>query len=175
MKENLWYFAIFFVFMRDAVSQLIVSEEILKPDEILHSKYEYGNLFEGDMDLYDEKLAEISDERNVQREHKYKWPNAIVPYVFPGNYSLNQEQMVLEAMKTIEVVSCASFKPRSNGTDHVQFEVSFSRFFQFVFKLIILFLRTENTTCRSNVGHRGGKQHVNLKNHGNSTTGMISI
>lgn len=44
-------------------------------------KYEYGDYFEGDMELDEDQLAAIQGERNVMKNKEYRWPNAITQMV----------------------------------------------------------------------------------------------
>lgn len=181
MKKIVWCFVIFSILMRDVVVSIPINQtnteiddtnplstEIDDVDILMESENEYGNFFEGDMDLDDDQLDLIFGGRNVQIEDNYRWPTATVPYVFSKKYSKENKSKVFEAMEGITNVSCVTFKLRSNETDYVQFDVCFFLFiffylfFLFVFKLIVLFLKMENTGCHAKVGRRGGKQQVNL-------------
>lgn len=105
---------------------------------------EYGSLFEGDMDLNDDQLAEIFHFRNAKTEEKYRWPNAIVTYKFSPNHTAEENEWIVRAMGEIEKVSCVRFVQRTNETDYVQIEA-------------------ENDGCYSAVGRQGGVQRLNLK------------
>lgn len=92
------YFAFFFILMR---------------------KYEYGDYFEGDMELDDDQLAAIPGMRNILKKHKYRWPHAIVPFVLSKDYTAEEKENILQALEEIEQVSCVKFLSRSNETDYV--------------------------------------------------------
>lgn len=100
--------------------------EIDEPGD-LENDVEYGDRFEGDMDLTDEQLAAIFGDRNVIVGEKYKWPNNKVPYILSENHTTEQIDFILHAMQEIENVSCVRFQKRSDETDYVQFEVCYFR------------------------------------------------
>lgn len=43
---------------------------------------------------------------SANRKSEYKWPNAIIPYVFKNNFGSNLLNTLLAAMKQIEAVTC---------------------------------------------------------------------
>lgn len=85
---------------------------------------EYGELFEGDMDLNDDQVNAIFGYRNALIQENYRWPNATVLYMLSNEHSHAENKMILDAMRTIESVSCIRFRKRINETDYVQFKVS---------------------------------------------------
>lgn len=89
---------------------------------------EYGNYFEGDMDLSDEQLDAILGYRNALIDEDLRWPNATVPYQFSAHHSAEQKKDIRNAMNTIENVSCVQFVPRTNQSDYVQFTVCYDAF-----------------------------------------------
>lgn len=133
-------FFILFVFFVCGIADEIY--EIEPPDMVDDS--EYGSKFEGDMDLNDDQLDEISNFRNAKSEHKYRWPNAIVAYNFSSNYTADENAWIVRAMEEIERVSCVRFVRRTNETDYVQFKAA-------------------NDGCYSAVGRQGGEQRLNLE------------
>jgi len=115
---------------------------------------EYGDFFEGDMDLNEDQLAVIFGDRNAISNETYRWPNAIVPFRFSELHSDEQNAYILEAFRQIENVSCVKFRPWTNETDYVQIEA-------------------KDTGCHAAVGRQGGEQNVNLKNDGCFKQGVI--
>lgn len=99
------------------------SEECWEP-EFNPGEFEYGEYFEGDMNLDADQLAAIHGERKMVNEEKYRWPNGIVPFVISENYTDEENDLIIFAFKSIEQVSCVKFLPRTNETDYVQIEVS---------------------------------------------------
>lgn len=137
MKKNLCVFSIFVLFLWCVLSIPIVEIEwIDEPD----GEYEYGDFFEGDMDLSDEQLAEIYGDRNALIGANFRWPNATVPYKLSANHSLKQKEWILGAMAKIQNVSCVRFRQRINETDYVEFKVCYFRFFPICFELLKLFV-----------------------------------
>lgn len=60
--------------------------------------------------------------RNALKLERYKWPNAIVPYVFDDSYTKKDREMVLAAMKSISDKSCTKFAPKqSSNVEHIRF------------------------------------------------------
>lgn len=102
--------------------------EIDEPGD-LETDVEYGDRFEGDMELTDEQLASILGEENAITGDNYRWPNKKVSYVLSENHTTEQIDLILQAMRKIENVSCVRFQKRSDETDYVQFEVCYFRFF----------------------------------------------
>lgn len=95
---------------------------------------EYGDFFEGDMILNEEQLNLVFSNQNALTGESYRWPDATVIYQFSTNHSVEQNAVILEAMREIEIVSCLRFRSRTYETDYVQFEVSFYRIFPLVMK-----------------------------------------
>jgi hypothetical protein len=80
------------------------------------------------------------------REERFRWPkikgSVIVPYDF-GNFSENEMQTILLAMRTMETeTNCIKFVRRTDQQDYVFFQIS--------------------TTCSSLVGREGGVQTIDL-------------
>lgn len=125
MKQILPYFW-FFVF-----TQNIVCMPVVEIDDVgdLETDVEYGDRFEGDMELNDEQLAAILGDRNVLVGENYRWPNNTIPYVMSENHTSEQINSILLAMREIEDVACVRFQRRRNQTDYVQFEVCYFRIF----------------------------------------------
>lgn len=81
----------------------------------------------------------------------YRWPNAVVPYVFAndwddpsiaGDENATMRTAIRDAMDDIEAVSAVRFVPRSGQNDYVRFR--------------------DGSGCSATVGHQGGDQNVNL-------------
>lgn len=118
------HFLIIFVFCSLPTYDFFEVEWIGEFDENM----EYGNYFEGDMDLSDEQLDEILRGRNTLIDEDFRWPNATVPYQFSAHHSAELKEKIRNAMDTIENVSCVQFVPRSNQSDYVQFSVCYNAF-----------------------------------------------
>lgn len=123
MENIFWYFVRFVLLMRCAVSIPIDRDYQIEWLVERDGKYEYGELFEGDMDLNENQLADVFGERNASIGENYRWPNATIPYVLSTNYSAEQNAKILKTMKEIENVSCVRFRRRTTEIDYVQFEV----------------------------------------------------
>lgn len=81
----------------------------------------------------------------------YRWPNAIVPYVFAddwndpdraGDENAEMRAAIRDAMDELERVSAVRFVPRSGQDDYVRFR--------------------DGSGCSATVGHQGGAQNINL-------------
>lgn len=129
MKQILPYFW-FLIFTQSIVCMPfdMPDIEIDEPGD-LENNVEYGDRFEGDMELTDEQLAAIFGDRNVMVGENYRWPNNKVPYVLSENHTTEQIDLILHAMREIENVSCVRFQKRGDETDYVQFEVCYFRIF----------------------------------------------
>lgn len=81
----------------------------------------------------------------------YRWPNALVPYVFAndwddpsvaGDENATMRTAIRNAMDDIEDVAAVRFVERSGQGDYVRFR--------------------DGTGCSATVGHQGGDQNINL-------------
>lgn len=80
-----------------------------------------GSQFEGDMVLTsDQKAATMNPSRNGLKNIFKRWDNGIVPYSFDSKLSTDQKNMIMEALKVIESISCIKFIPRIRERDYVR-------------------------------------------------------
>lgn len=106
---------------------------------------EYGNYFEGDMDLSDEQLDAILGNRTALIHENFRWPEATVPYQFSAHHSAELNEKIRNAMDTIQNVSCVQFVPRTNQSDYVQFTVCYNNAFdKQLLSLLLLLLSLLN-------------------------------
>lgn len=90
------------------------------------------------LDEYQEEEI-LSPTRNGLIAKRYVWPNKTVPYVLSPDHKPEHHQMIENALKQIEAVSCIKFVRRTNENDYIQIIVSFChRFILFacVFKAV---------------------------------------
>lgn len=140
MENILGFCAIFIIFTQAVVSfpngndsgeikyggiSVDNGEPDIEEPEDWENEMEYGELFEGDMNLTDDQLAAILGERNVMAEEYYRWPNKTVPYALSEKHTEEQREFIVKAMKEIENHTCVTFKERSNEKDYVQFQVCY--------------------------------------------------
>lgn len=137
MKSIIGFCAIFIFFTQaivalpidlvDVKTEMIGNDSDHQIEELadVENEIEYGELFEGDMDLTDDQLAAIIGERNVINGDNYRWPNNTVPYVLSEKHTKEQHEFIVKAMKEIESHTCITFKERSNENDYLQFEVGY--------------------------------------------------
>lgn len=86
---------------------------------------EFGNHFEGDMILSEDQIDEIvSPERNGLISKNARWPNNVVRYQLSPNHTKQQHNIIENALKQIEKVSCIKFLPRTNQNAYVEIIVS---------------------------------------------------
>lgn len=88
---------------------------------------EYGKHFEGDMILNDEQLdAIVSPERNGLILKRFRWRNGVVYYQFSQDHEKKQNDIIVNALKSIEAVSCIRFRQRTNPKqdDYIQIIVT---------------------------------------------------
>lgn len=79
------------------------------------------------MILSDEQMDAISPyNRNGLIESNWRWPDKVIPYQLSNEHSKRENDMIEEALKRIESVSCVKFKRRTNEKDYIQLIVSVS-------------------------------------------------
>ncbi|GFQ87815.1 astacin-like metalloprotease toxin 1 [Trichonephila clavata] len=98
-------------------------------------------------DLYDGDMLGIDGpfdaERNAIPGQKFRWPNAVVPYVIDATLE-GYKQFILDAIKNYHDHTCIRFVPRTDQNDYVK-----------------IFL---GQGCYSQVGRVGGQQLLSLGN-----------
>ncbi|KAL7020188.1 hypothetical protein ACKWTF_011406 [Chironomus riparius] len=135
------------------------TEEFLY-EEQSGGKPQYGDLFQGDIELVPEQVkllngtgedADLAD-RTGLISAVYRWPKnrngkVIVPYIISSNdYSFKDRQRILLGMADIEKYTCIKFMPRSQQYDYIYIK--------------------SGSGCSSNLGKIGGKQTVSLLKNG---------
>ncbi|OQV16740.1 putative Zinc metalloproteinase nas-4 [Hypsibius exemplaris] len=75
-------------------------------------------------------------------DERLRWPNAIVPFVFSPEYTQQQEEKILSAMKGFADETCVCFVPRTTEQDYL--------------------LIAPGIDCSSYIGRAGGRQVVDL-------------
>lgn len=90
---------------------------------------EYGNYFQGDMDLTNEQTSALFDRsRNGLLEISKRWPNNRVIYEIDEKHSMEELAEIERAMKEIESNSCIIFKERTNEHGYIEFNVSITEY-----------------------------------------------
>ncbi|GFY69513.1 astacin-like metalloprotease toxin 1 [Trichonephila inaurata madagascariensis] len=98
-------------------------------------------------DLYDGDMLGIDGpfdaERNAIPGQKFRWPNAVIPYVIDSTLE-GYKHVILDAIKNYHHHTCVHFLPRTDQSDYVK----------------IFF----GQGCYSQVGRVGGQQLLSLGN-----------
>ncbi|XP_066921103.1 zinc metalloproteinase nas-13-like [Clytia hemisphaerica] len=134
----------------DQIMSVNIDPELDFPATLSTDDGDLVELFEGDI-IRNKKLeVEVSDMKKPLNQLRLRgiiqssrWPHAIVPYRFHGNFSEKGKQVVASAINIIESKTCVNFKPK-NDKD--------KSFIEFV----------HGGGCASNVGRQGGKQKIVL-------------
>jgi hypothetical protein len=98
-------------------------------------------------DFRESLLKHPQTRANVWQNPRYKWPNAIVPYVISPKYNNNERAVIAEAIREWESKTCIRFVPAtSNDRDYIELTPD------------------DGTTnyCYSYVGRQGGRQFVKM-------------
>lgn len=88
---------------------------------------EYGNYFEGDMDLDDDQIQDLYRSivpRNGIINTKHHWPNKVVHYHLSDSFTKAQKNAITQAMNTIQAVSCVRFARKTYQQNFVYITVS---------------------------------------------------
>ncbi|XP_070501159.1 low choriolytic enzyme-like [Chironomus tepperi] len=151
------------------ISSLLNDTNILKSDndteEFLYEeqpadKPQYGDLFQGDIELLPEQIqilnstgeeGELAD-RTGLISAVYRWPKnrdgkVIVPYVISSSdYNSYERKLIKFAMEYIQKYTCIRFIPRVDQYDYIYIK--------------------SGSGCSSNLGKIGGKQTISLLKNG---------
>ncbi|GAB0093430.1 hypothetical protein DMENIID0001_085710 [Sergentomyia squamirostris] len=122
----------------------------IESPRILQPKEEMGDdLFEGDMDLTEEQKNSLFDGlvdiRTGLLNEKYRWPNKTLIYDFAEDVNTEQRDWIEKGLQNIASNTCLKFVRRTTEKGYV-------------------LVTTNSTGCSSNVGRRGDRQLLKLKN-----------
>jgi len=104
-----------------------------------------AGLFEGDIILSDDQKA-AKGQRMALRRESARWPDAKVPYIITGKYSLEERAILAKGMNEFHENSCIEFIPRTTEDDYID-------------------IVDTGDECKAILGRSGGKQPVWLPSH----------
>jgi len=99
-----------------------------------------AGLFEGDIILSDDQKA-AKGQRMALRRESARWPDAKVPYIITGKYSLEERAILAKGMNEFHENSCIEFIPRTTEEDYIE-------------------IVDIGEVCKARLGRSGGKQPV---------------
>lgn len=101
---------------------------------------EFGEQFEGDMILSEQQLDDIiSPSRNGLVFNYARWPNKTVYYELSPDHMDYHNNLIEDALKKIEAVSCIKFERRTNQNEYIQIIVNLVNFIGFLKYVYFLF------------------------------------
>ncbi|KAG4075963.1 hypothetical protein HA402_003789 [Bradysia odoriphaga] len=121
--------------------------ELIKSGDYKQNIESLGGQFEGDMVLDErQKRALLGLEKTGLINLNYRWPDAVVPYVYAdGYFTQAQVEHIERELRLIEAASCVRFVQRTDEANYVE-------------------VIGEPSGCWSQVGNlRRGRQQLNLQ------------
>ncbi|XP_030238662.1 seminal metalloprotease 1-like [Drosophila navojoa] len=143
--DNMWGFTKIFlilVLMKSCYAAPAASSERVETDPMLIAGYTEGDMI-------------LSKDRNGLISETYRWPNGTVYYYFNSDIDQEQRNLIQQAFRTIESVSCVVFKEATRDQPGY------------------LNITSDKVGCFAEVGYLGRPQELNLMKNDCFSLGII--